>query len=171
MIRHLIGQSRASYRNCQSCNISAICRLSALVDRTVLAQKQIMLLIIDTMVSAMIGGEITLNEKYLKQRDTRFGMKAMPLRNSAYFTSAMRRFITCNSSSMVARRVSSILLQSSWDDIACINPARLVYWKFCATIARGMAGNNVTTATRVLASLSLWDRAKSRAKFHLNYNR
>jgi hypothetical protein len=40
--------------------------LSALVDRTVSAQKQIMLLIIDTMVSAMITGAVTLNEKYPK---------------------------------------------------------------------------------------------------------
>jgi len=82
-------------------------------------------------------------------------MKAMPLRNSAYFTSVVRRLITCNSSSMAARRVSSILLLSSIDDIARINPARLVYRKFSAIIAREMVGNNVPTATRVIRSLSL----------------
>ena len=37
-----------------------MCRLSALVDRTVSAQKQIMLLIIDMMVSAMITGATAL---------------------------------------------------------------------------------------------------------------
>ena len=155
MIRHLIGQSGASYRNCQYCNISAICRLNALVDRIVSAQRQIMLLIIDTMVSAIITGAITLNEKNPKKRDARFSMKAMPLRNSAYFTSVVRRLITCNSSSMVARRESSILLLSSIDDIARINPASLVYRKFSAIIAREMVGNNVPTATRVIRSLSL----------------
>ena len=82
-------------------------------------------------------------------------MKAMLLRNSAYFTSVVRRLITCNSSSMVARRESSILLLSSIDDIARINPASLVYRKFSAIIAREMVGNNVPTATRVIRSLSL----------------
>jgi hypothetical protein len=56
-------------------------------------------------------------------------------------------------------------LLPSCDDIARINPARLVYRKFSATIARGMAGNNVPTAARVIGSLSLSDGARSKAGY------
>jgi len=127
-----------------------ICRSSAFVDKEVSQQKQAMLNINTIIVPPIKLGAISWWPKKEENNVHKFRIKDIPARKSEYFTNTILFRITINSWFKICCLNWRIWGASICEETFRIKPARLVYLKFKATMASGIAGNNVPTAAIVI---------------------